>query len=1078
MATTTKITPENIFEIMDKKPQTKMVSLSAEEQKKEGLASQMFRGITEPVVTMLARPFQAAESLASYIKEPTAEPDLDINLPYYGTIKAPKTKQDLIKDIGRGIETVTLGVGGGAGAGLKTAAKQGLKSFIKKGVISGGKVGALFGAGAGLEEEGTLKGMAKGAITGTALGAVTGGVLPVAGKGLGIAGKAVPSILKRAGMDIAGVTLNPTDIEKEMVAAYKATKPTLMQRISNLISGKQAIESKLTAPITEAETLVRRVGAGTEKQIGIDARRVSDRIWETEIAPALKSTTDKIDTKTFFSDIEKKIVKETADLTRRRQLLKALEVVKEDFKNVSKISYEKLQDYKSGWAEFVPEKFYKGEPIAGALNEIRGTMAKEARGMIYDKFGPRIKQAYLDWGNLQSLAKEGIKGAKSMDTLSFTRKMWETVLDNIVTPVTTIGGKVLYKTGQGLEYIGNVGAKTLRDILGSDFLKTNTIFGKTPEEIKAKITPGLTIEDISKQSGFKQGVVPQTAELGITSFRGKPVKTIEETLPYYETTRSKGFESSLSSKAPEYGLKVQVVERSPGFYEGNIEPSWNVRVVGTKANQLAYAAEHGFKMNQDSVALFWAGKGNGVRISFTVENPNSFLGIIKENGIVGAKVLGKDVIIYDIDNSLGSNIIKITKQTGYEPTTTKGTIRFLEKAEYSTYRRGQGTSGMRNSILPSIKTSGKVGGISSVTKAKALPTKEVPLGVKGEFKVGDILDPQGKTNMVGKVKIREITGNTLKFTDSEGTEFGGMQRSTVRTLVKEGAWKKVSQATESEYQPKITEINKFKRAKDLSPENRTIENKAYSKILSQEDQILSDYKITHQRVVNADDFKKYFKDEGYTGHNAVAVQEPSSYLAGRMFTENLKNPEPFVSFYAGSSGSGKTSAIKEIPELTKIRQKSAVILDSNLSNEGSAIQKVNETINVDKKPYFMFVARKPMDALHGVISRMFENPAEAERLVPTKVIADNMIGSWYVQNKVIPREFPGAKQFFIDNFEMGGTAKFITKEEMASKLSYPPAKEITDMFNKEITKLYNNPEISKKLYGNTLSWEQYKGFTD
>jgi hypothetical protein len=250
------------------------------------------------------------------------------------------------------------------------------------------------------------------------------------------------------------------------------------------------------------------------------------------------------------------------------------------------------------------------------------------------------------------------------------------------------------------------------------------------------------------------------------------------------------------------------------------------------------------------------------------------------------------------------------------------------------------------------------------------------------------------------------------------------------------------------------------------------------KILEKEDQISADYKATHKRVVNADDFKNYFQDEGYTGHNAVAVQEPSSYLAGRAFTENLKNPEPFATFYAGSSGSGKTSAIKEIPELTKVRQKSAVILDSNLSNEDSAIKKVNETINVDKKPYFMFVARKPMDALHGVISRMFENPAESERLVPTKVIADNMIGSWYVQNKVIPREFPGAKQFFIDNFEMGGKAKFITKEEMASRLSYPPAKEITDMFNKEITKLYNNPEISKKLYGNTLSWEQYKGFTD
>lgn len=67
--------------------------------------------------------------------------------------------------------------------------------------------------------------------------------------------------------------------------------------------------------------------------------------------------------------------------------------------------------------------------------------------------------------------------------------------------------------------------------------------------------------------------------------------------------------------------------------------------------------------------------------------------------------------------------------------------------------------------------------------------KKIP--AKEEFKVGDVLDPQGKTNMVGKVTIREISGNTLKFTDSEGTDFHGMARSQVRILVNEGAWKRV-----------------------------------------------------------------------------------------------------------------------------------------------------------------------------------------------------------------------------------------------------------------------------------------------
>lgn len=72
-------------------------------------------------------------------------------------------------------------------------------------------------------------------------------------------------------------------------------------------------------------------------------------------------------------------------------------------------------------------------------------------------------------------------------------------------------------------------------------------------------------------------------------------------------------------------------------------------------------------------------------------------------------------------------------------------------------------------------------GIQRTTKPK--------VSLKDQFKVGDVLDPQGKTNMVGKVTIRDIKGNTLKFVDSEGTEFAGMARSTVRSLVEGGSWK-------------------------------------------------------------------------------------------------------------------------------------------------------------------------------------------------------------------------------------------------------------------------------------------------
>ena len=77
-------------------------------------------------------------------------------------------------------------------------------------------------------------------------------------------------------------------------------------------------------------------------------------------------------------------------------------------------------------------------------------------------------------------------------------------------------------------------------------------------------------------------------------------------------------------------------------------------------------------------------------------------------------------------------------------------------------------------------------------KAEVKPVKGKTKGVANEFKVGDVLDPQGNTNMSGEVTIRSIKGNTIKFTDSTGKEFGGMSRSLVRDLIKGKSWKRVS----------------------------------------------------------------------------------------------------------------------------------------------------------------------------------------------------------------------------------------------------------------------------------------------
>lgn len=180
----------------------------------EGLASKIFRGITEPVVTLAARPFQVAKAIGGATEEEQA-----INLPYYGKIKTATTGKDIVRDVGRGFETVSLGVGGtglAAGrtlfgksvastvpkilqtpgvvqsvkTGLKGTVKEGVKSFAQTGLTSGG----ITGFGMGLEEASEkppeeafntiFKNTAFGAASGLAGGTVLGAITPVAAKGL------------------------------------------------------------------------------------------------------------------------------------------------------------------------------------------------------------------------------------------------------------------------------------------------------------------------------------------------------------------------------------------------------------------------------------------------------------------------------------------------------------------------------------------------------------------------------------------------------------------------------------------------------------------------------------------------------------------------------------------------------------------------------------------------------------------------------------------------------------------------------------------------------------------------------
>jgi len=60
---------------------------------------------------------------------------------------------------------------------------------------------------------------------------------------------------------------------------------------------------------------------------------------------------------------------------------------------------------------------------------------------------------------------------------------------------------------------------------------------------------------------------------------------------------------------------------------------------------------------------------------------------------------------------------------------------------------------------------------------------------KIQFKVGDVINTEGHSNMIGKATIMRIEGYSLYFTDADGTKYHGITQSQVRVLIENDVWK-------------------------------------------------------------------------------------------------------------------------------------------------------------------------------------------------------------------------------------------------------------------------------------------------
>lgn len=167
---------------------------------------------------------------------------------------------------------------------------------------------------------------------------------------------------------------------------------------------------------------------------------------------------------TFIDEIGQQI-DEIPELSRRNELKTALEAFKKDYAGVADVTSEGLQKFKEGWAKFLPDKVYRGKPIASGFREVQNMAAQLARNKIYGALNDiEAKAAYFDYGNLKNLQQLGQQAMSGSKFKGGFGGMLNAAYHMLITPVASTGGLTLYRLGNGMEFVGRQGQKILGHI--------------------------------------------------------------------------------------------------------------------------------------------------------------------------------------------------------------------------------------------------------------------------------------------------------------------------------------------------------------------------------------------------------------------------------------------------------------------------------------------------------------------------------------------------------------------------------------------------------------------------------------
>lgn len=269
-------------------------------------------------------------------------------------------------------------------------------------------------------------------------------------------------------------------------------------------------------------------------------------------------------------------------------------------------------------------------------------------------------------------------------------------------------------------------------------------------------------------------------------------------------------------------------------------------------------------------------------------------------------------------------------------------------------------------------------------------------------------------------------------------------------------------------------VSRIVRNEKLTPAETTIESRFARQVEGSPEEAFAQYaKLKDSeggKVLSTDVARELSDDYLADRTKSSAVHEPASWLIKQLYAKRLSespkgNELPVVLFTGGGTGSGKTTAIKNVAALRQVHERAQIVYDTNLKSYAGSKQKIDDAIASGKTVVVAYVVRDPIKSYReGVLKRAARQEIEfgTGRIVSMDVHADTHAESLNTVKKLADEyeKNPNVIISILDNNGAYGKSR-LTSLSKVTDIDY---NELIKKLPDEVEKAYANGEISKTVY--------------